>query len=245
MEHGTLQMVNVLWADADLGEGLDTQTRQRVERHSYVRSAFVEKGPWTPAETAPGGVGMLGLLMLDGLATRRVSLDGSSSLELLGPGDLVRPEPSEADSYAMIPSLVEWRVHERLRVAVLDDRFEHDLCQVAPVMHQLRRRLDQRLATQGERLAIARQPKLSARLHFFFWHLADRFGRRTREGVRLPLPLTHDLLAELVLAQRPSVSRALGEIPAALRPVRRADGSWWLPGQPPSAGALSGSGVDV
>ena len=42
--------------------------------------------------------------------------------------------------------------------------------------------------------------------------LARKFGRVTPEGVRLDLPLTHQLLADSVAAARETVSIALGEL---------------------------------
>jgi DNA-binding IclR family transcriptional regulator len=70
-------------------------------------------------------------------------------------------------------------------------------------------------------------------VHLLLWHLADRFRRSHPEGVVLPLPLSHELLAQLVGAQRPSVSRALKELERAGVVARRPDGSWWLGGEPP------------
>lgn len=80
------------------------------------------------------------------------------------------------------------------------------------------------------------QPRLSTRLHLLLWHLADRFGRVLTKGVVLPLPLSHELLAQLVGAQRPSVSRALKELDRAEVIARRPDGTWWLGGKPPRGG---------
>src|SRR5262249_31512820 len=54
--------------------------------------------------------------------------------------------------------------------------------------------------------------RVDTRLLAFFWHLADRFGKVTADGVLIPLPLTHRQLALLVGAQRPSVTSALGAL---------------------------------
>ena len=54
----------------------------------------------------------------------------------------------------------------------------------------------------------------------------------TTAGVKLPLPLSHGLLAGIVGARRPTVSTALG----ALRDqglVERTEGGWLLHGDPP------------
>ena len=61
-----------------------------------------------------------------------------------------------------------------------------------------------------------------------FWHLAERWGRMTAEGVVMPLTLSHRLLGELVGARRPTVSAALGELAHEGRLVRRRSGDWLL-----------------
>ena len=66
------------------------------------------------------------------------------------------------------------------------------------------------------------------------WHLADRFGRVTREGTHVPLPLSHADLAELVGAQRPSVSVALKRLADAGEVRRAPDNGWLLSHDPPS-----------
>jgi CRP-like cAMP-binding protein len=82
-------------------------------------------------------------------------------------------------------------------------------------------------------LAIVQQPRVDQRLHWLFWHLADRWGRTSPEGVRVELPLTHSLLGELVAARRPSVTTALSKL-AAEGKVEREGRSWLLRGAPPA-----------
>jgi hypothetical protein len=82
-------------------------------------------------------------------------------------------------------------------------------------------------------LAIVQQPRVDHRLHWIFWHLADRWGRTGPDGVRVELPLTHSLLSELVAARRPSVTTALASLATEGKIVR--DGrSWLLRGDPPA-----------
>jgi len=69
--------------------------------------------------------------------------------------------------------------------------------------------------------------RVDTRLLAFFWHLADRFGKVTADGVLIPLPLTHRQLALLVGAQRPSVTSALGAL-AERGQLRRDDNGNWL-----------------
>ncbi len=44
------------------------------------------------------------------------------------------------------------------------------------------------------------------------WHLADRSGRVTPDGIHLPLRLSHDLLSDLVASRRPSVTTGLARL---------------------------------
>jgi len=54
----------------------------------------------------------------------------------------------------------------------------------------------------------------------------------------VPLALTHRILGQLVGARRPTVSTALGELAERNELNRRADGSWLLRGDPPTASSL-------
>jgi len=45
-----------------------------------------------------------------------------------------------------------------------------------------------------------------------FWHLADRWGRVTPDGVLVELELTHGLLSRLTSLRRPTVSATLKEL---------------------------------
>jgi CRP/FNR family transcriptional regulator, cyclic AMP receptor protein len=66
-----------------------------------------------------------------------------------------------------------------------------------------------------------------------FWELADRWGTVHRDGVRLPLRLTHAVLADLVAAQRQTVSKALGDLAARGSVAWKGD-AWVLRGSPPA-----------
>ena len=81
-------------------------------------------------------------------------------------------------------------------------------------------------------MAIAHHARVDKRLELLLWHLADRWGRVTPNGVALPLRLTHELLADLVAAQRPSVTLSLQHLERDGRLARR-DGVMYLLGDPP------------
>jgi len=55
-------------------------------------------------------------------------------------------------------------------------------------------------------MAIVHDARVGVRLHMLFWHLTDRWGRVRRDGVGVPLRLTHSVLADVVAARRPTVT---------------------------------------
>ena len=65
------------------------------------------------------------------------------------------------------------------------------------------------------------------------WSLAGRWGRVTPDGVRIDLPLTHQLIADLAGAARPPVTTALGELERAGHLLREDTGRWVLRGPVP------------
>jgi CRP-like cAMP-binding protein len=80
--------------------------------------------------------------------------------------------------------------------------------------------------------AIACHPRVDMRVALLLWHLAGRWGKVQADGtVRLDLPLTHRLIGELIGAERPSVSHAVGRLSKAGLLDRGADG-WHLAGSP-------------
>jgi len=226
--------VNVFDEDPDLAECLEPPRAEEARRRAVVPAVTIPSGEWAPPEAVmePGG---LGLLVIEGVLLRRVSMAERRALDPVGAGDLVRPFERRGDWYAMVPADVGWQALTPARLAVLDVSFTRRMGGFPEVIDELIGRISRRSAAQAVRLAILQQPRLSARLHFVFWHLADRFGRVESEGVVLPLRLSHEMLAQLVGAQRPPVSRALKELDQAGLASRRPDGSWWL-GRMPSEG---------
>jgi hypothetical protein len=176
----------------------------------------------------------LGLLILDGLVTRTVTVARRDSVELLAAGDLLRPWVRLGPDASVTPT-VRWEVLEPTQVAVLNG----DLAARAAPWPELTAALLERTIMRSRllafALAISHVRRVDERLLLLLWHLADRWGRVTVEGVVVPLRLTHRALADLVGAQRPSVSTALGALRASGAVERRDDGSWLLHGDPDEA----------
>jgi CRP-like cAMP-binding protein len=222
----------LLDVDPDLGQFVPPEQAADAHRRLLVRLRRIDTGPWAAASLAVADPGHLGLLLLDGVVMREVLTTDVAATELLGAGDVIRPWRL-AEETALLQSQMRWSVLCDARVAVLDRRLAQQLTAFPEVLSLVL----ERMAARSQRLAIAQAiaqiNRVDQRLLTLFWHLAERWGRMTPDGIAVPLTLSHRLLGQLVGARRPTVSTALGELAAQGRVLRRADGSWLLPGSPP------------
>jgi CRP/FNR family cyclic AMP-dependent transcriptional regulator len=194
---------------------------------AHVKS--LEPGRW---EVPHDQTGRLGFLMLDGLLARDVVLVGTTCTELLGDGDVIQPWiPSNDDG--LVRYHVLWHVLSPTKLAVLDDAFARTLADWPPVMAMLLERAIRRTLRMSIHQALLQLSPVETRLVVLFWHLAERWGRVTPEGISVRLRLPHELLGQLVGCRRASVTTALHRIDESGRLTRRADGTWLLRGSPP------------
>jgi CRP/FNR family cyclic AMP-dependent transcriptional regulator len=225
-EHASV--IAVLDADPDLGEGLTANDRAIARRHSAARVRLLPEGEWRPEHDFPEPFPQIGLLVVEGLLTRELTLAGRTTTELLGAGDLLRPWDHDAGLDG-VPFEVRWVVQERARLAVLDRRFAALVARWPPLVEALLRRTVHRARWLSFQLAISQVTRVDGRLLMLFWQLADRWGKVGPDGVHLPLRLTHQTLGTLVGARRPSVTTALSGL-ARARLVERAPYGWLLHG---------------
>jgi len=176
--------------------------------------------------------GLFGLLIVEGLVVRVVTIAGRRTVELLGPADLIPPWQDDGQ-LAVLPASSVWTALEATQVAVLNGEFAAVACRFHAIAEELMLRTVARCQTLSERLAIVSIPSLPERLMTLLWHLADRWGRVEPDGVAVPLRLSHQLLADLACAQRPSVTVALQRLVADGRIARTARGGWLLRGRMP------------
>jgi hypothetical protein len=120
-----------------------------------------------------------------------------------------------------------------------DRRFAAEAARYPEVTAALFDRLGERSVRLATTQAISQLTRVDRRLKALFWHLAERWGRVTGDGVVVPLALTHRILGQLVGARRPTVSTALSELSDRGELVRRPDGAWLLRGDPPDAQTLA------
>ena len=178
------------------------------------------------------------LVITRGAVWRELRVGHGTSPQLLGPGAvlLCDPRPAELLSPTMRATAVT-----PTEVAVLDRRFLMAAArwpQLVGVVHGRVADQQRDLAVQG---AICQFPRVDDRIVGLLWHLAERWGRVGRDGVRLPLGLTHATLGRFVGARRPTVSLALAELRERGLVDRDEDGCWILRGDPP--GPVAGAAV--
>ena len=225
-------LAQVLVRDPDLAAGLDGARLRRAERDLIAETVVAFEGVWHPEHEAESVRGGIGLLVLEGLIVRRVGRTGRYGAELLGPGDLMRPWQDDGEDVTL-PFDTSFRVIEQSLLALLDLRFAARAAPYPEIASALIGRAMQRSRTLVVNMAIAHYPRIDRRLLMLMWHLADRWGRVTPEGVRVPLRLTHQLLADLVASRRPSVTSALQQLSHEGHISKRGD-AWVLHGEPPT-----------
>lgn len=226
----SLRMCRVLEEDPDLAEAIPPEHREQAIAECVARAVSVPAGRWPASRVALAGEG-IGLLVLRGVLVRRVGLDGRFGTELLGAGDLLRPWQSK-DTQLFLPIKAGWRVIEPARMAALDESFARHLARHPQLYSRLVARTIERSHNLAVNMAIVHHTRVDVRLHMLFWHLAARWGRVRSDGISLPLRLTHSLLADLIAAQRPTVTGALAEL-ARGGVVQATDDGWLLTGNPP------------
>jgi CRP/FNR family transcriptional regulator, cyclic AMP receptor protein len=227
-----VEVVQVLQADRELGYRVPEDQRERAGVSSTARVIRVPIGRWDATAHADDARDGAGLLVLAGALVRRVGQHRNFGAELLAAGDILRPWQSDGDETGILPLETRWRVIAPVEVAVLDARWLGRMAPWPGVAGELVGRALERSLRLATLLAIAQQRRLDVRLRMLLWKLADRFGVVTPRGVELQLPLTHEVLAHLAAARRPSVSFTVGRLTEEghlIQERRR----WVLLGDPP------------
>ena len=227
------QGVRVLDADPDLGTNLTGDRFEQARQALVARTEGVGRGAWRPdCESGPETNGGIGVLVLEGVVVRRLSLGHRSCAELLGAGDLLRPS-QDGTAELLAPFSVSWRVIEPLMLAMLDNRFAARASRFPEMTGEMVSRSLDRSRLLARMLAVAQLPRVDTRLLIAMWHLSERWGTVRPEGRVLPGFLSHELLGWIVGARRPSVTTALGQLSQKGLVKRQPDGTWLLGDEPP------------
>ena len=222
-------ITSLLELDPDLGLLLPDDRLQAAQRDLRVAVHALDAGPWDADRLSGASPDHVGMLVLDGVLAREVLVSDTVSTELLGPGDVVRPWRVH-DGSSLLRHQIRWSVLSRSRVARRDRRCGGELARYPEVMVAVLDRVNERALRLAVTQAISQLNRVDRRLLALFWHLAERWGRMTGEGVALPMTLSHRMLGQLVGARRPTVSTALGELAREGELKRRDDGTWLLTG---------------
>ncbi len=222
----------ILEEDPGLAEALRGHRLAAATRDCVAETIRVPRGSWSPGDDLEGFHAGIGLLVLDGLLVRRVCVATRFGAELLGEGDVLRPWQRE-DVATTLPRSGGWRALAPCRLALLDSHFAVRAGRYPEVISALFARVLRRSRMLAVNIAIVHHPRVDIRVQMLLWELADRWGTVHPEGVRVPLRLTHAVLADLVAAQRQTVSKAISEL-AARGSVLWTGDAWLLAGGPPA-----------
>lgn len=227
--------VALLDVDPDLGAAM-TPERFAMARHEIrALSLVLRRGEWSAAERGSLERADVGFLVVDGVLAREILLEDTISTELLGPGDFIRPGADEEP--CLLRRRVRWQVLAEARLAVVGGSSAKALGRYPELSEALTDRALARSHRLATTQAISHLNSVERRICALLWHLAERWGRVTADGIVVPLALSHRLLGELVGARRPTVSTALAALERQGKVRRREDATWLLTGEPPGTPA--------
>jgi Crp-like helix-turn-helix domain len=220
----------VVQLDAQLLECAGTSDSS-LGRRLLARVVHIARGPVNIQAVAPDPEEWVGLLVLDGLLVVGLEVGRARASWLVGSEDLIRPWDMPELSLTQDPS---WRALADTRVALLDDDFARRAGPIASVTRQLVTRTARTSHWLLAKSLIVSSPVIEERLLLLFALLAERWGKVRMQGVWLSLPLTHDLLARVCGARRPSVTMGLQSLQKQGLVESSRRGCWLLRRHPPS-----------
>jgi CRP/FNR family transcriptional regulator, cyclic AMP receptor protein len=225
------ERTRVLAEDPGLGDQLEPAGFQRAVESSVANVMRAPVGAWDPPPREAAS-GWLGLLVLEGILARRLTVEGRTWTELLGTGDVLQPWTCDSDDTGLVPATADWEIVSPVRVAVLDSGFAMRMSPWPAVPAELIGRVVQRARSLAYAIAACGRIGVADRVLLMLRHYASRWGRMTPEGIVVHLPgLTHEVLARQIGAARPSVTTALATL-RERRLVRGMGGGRWLVAPP-------------
>jgi hypothetical protein len=224
------KVVKLLEVAPWLGEGLEAEELELARSQLTVACASFPPGPWR----WPGRNPEVGFLILHGRIARGLHLEDAPAhgIELLGEGDLMRPWGFRGATESL-PSRMDWKVMARLDLAVLDTTFVRAMSRWPGLGVNLLETAVERTRTLSYFLAARQVSRLETRILLTLWQLADRWGHVTADGVVVDLPkLTHEDIARMVAARRPSVTTGIRQLRELGLLEVKPGGRWILRGDP-------------
>jgi CRP/FNR family cyclic AMP-dependent transcriptional regulator len=218
--------VRLLEADPELGSRLSGEELVQARRHAVLATVALDRGHWEldrlrDDDAARGEVH--GFLMLSGVLMTEVSTVGHACVRLVTPGEIVLLDEPQTNSTPASWGIV---VLAHARLAVLDDRVLVIAQRWPRLLSMILKRAGQHVQHGLLQQAISQLPRVQDRLLALLWSIADRQGVVRPDGVWVPMALTHDTLAQMVGARRPTISLGLRSLTE--QGVLRADNDGWL-----------------
>lgn len=222
----------LLELDPELEAGLDPDQVESALRDLRV-AVFELEGRDIRGKWGSGSPALAGLLIADGALLREVTTARRTTAELVGPGDIIRPFSEDGEEDLPVRTEICWRIVQPVRLAAIDARLIQACSDYPTVAAALTARAVRRAQRLSVNLSISHMVRIADRLLLLFWHLSVHWGRVTPDGVVLRLPLTHQQLARMIGAERPSVSTALGQLAEEEIVTRLPSKEWLLCGPVP------------
>ena len=219
---GTIRLLD---AEPSLARGIERRDLDEAREKLVAEVRKVEPGTWEEAREKPASPLFLGYLILDGAFTREIVVSSRPSIELLGPGDLIRPwvVPRALD---VMHVTHQWSSLSTGRIAIVGDDF-HQQAQAYPsILTVLMDRVVARARWLGFQVALSHLTRIDHRLLLTFRYMAERWGVGEQRGVKIPIRLSHRSLAGLIGARRPRVSSEITNLTEQGLIEQAQDGTW-------------------
>jgi hypothetical protein len=209
----------------ELADDLSPRAAEVARQTAAASVMTMPAGIWEPDVVAAPG--LLGYMVVSGYLLRKVTLQGTAASELLGRGDLLRPHDDPAAD-GLLVTAAEWTAVGPVRLAVLDNRLLLAMARCPQLLEPLLARGTARARGLTAIAAIGHMKRIDDRLLALFSHLGSMWGRVSRDGILLDIPLSHGQIGDIVGCERPSVTTSLGRLRARGIVKRRGDRSWLL-----------------
>jgi CRP-like cAMP-binding protein len=203
----------------------DLLARAQDGKTVSARITHLLPGPADLISLTGDGEGWLGMLVLEGILIVETEAGRARVGWAVGEDDLIRPWDLAENS---LTRQATWRALTACKVALLDPAFSSQLPSTPAVANALVERTARTTRWLLATSLVLSSPVVEERLLLLFALLAEKWGRVTSYGVRVDLPVTHELLAILCGSRRPSVTLALHSLARQDLIARGTDGRWIL-----------------
>jgi CRP/FNR family cyclic AMP-dependent transcriptional regulator len=218
--------VRLLEADPELGARLKGEELDQARKYAMLPAVHLDEGRWNVQQLrdARGVRGeVYGFVLTEGTITIDASFAARRAARVLAPNELILLEGWDHDT---LPVQWEFTVLAPTTIAVLDERLEMIARHWPGLMTALVIRGADQTRHALLQQAISQLPRVEDRLLALMWSLADSRGVVRPDGIHVRLALTHETLAQMIGARRPTVSLGLKAL--SERGLLCADGDGWL-----------------